>query len=634
MSSSSSAISSSTVNGTTRYTGLSSGLDVDSIVSQLLSAEKEKKLNPLEKKEQTEEWKQDSYRTVISDIQAFADKYFNTTSSSSLLSAKNLQQYSVSSSSSAVTVSAGSGATTGSHTVAVSQLATNATLASTASISSEVTGSSAPDYSSLSGDSLGITLDGTSYTVSLSAVTDVSSLQTAVDTAVGSGKLTIATNASGCLTMTAAANSGVGSIAIAAPNSGASGLSSLGFASSATVSNRLTASTATLEDIPGLTFDSSDKAALSINSISFSFDKGTTISEMISDINNSSCGATMSYDTNTGKLVLTAGASGAGNTLAVTETSSGTNFVSTLLGTATAGTDAKVTIDNQLLTRSANTFSYNGVSYTLNATTAAGEDANISLTTNTDGIYSLINNFVTDYNSLIDTITTQLNQKPDSSYPPLTDDQKENYTEAQLETYDTNAQQGLLYHDSTLEGYLTELRSAVCNSISGVSGSVFNIGIDTSDAYTDYGKLTIDETTLKSAIQSNPDEVVNLFSKSSSSYGGTASVRTYTASQLQTRYSEEGIACRFYDITAKYTSTVKDSAGNRGILIQMAGASSGTSTTDNTLTTQITKDETAISDEKERLSDYTDKLYDKYSTLETYINNMNAQLSALSSSSS
>lgn len=88
-SSSSSSINMSSVNGTTRVTGLSSGIDVDTIVTQLTTAEKEKKLYKLQKKEQLAEWKQEDYRTITSDIQDFADKYFNVTSSSSLLSTKN-----------------------------------------------------------------------------------------------------------------------------------------------------------------------------------------------------------------------------------------------------------------------------------------------------------------------------------------------------------------------------------------------------------------------------------------------------------------------------------------------------------------------------------------------------------------
>jgi len=96
--STSSSVTSTTVNGTTRITGLASGLDVDSIVTQLMSAEKIK-LNKLQQKQQLAEWRQESYRTIIAAAQEFTSKYFNTTSSSSLLSANAFIKYSVTSSS-------------------------------------------------------------------------------------------------------------------------------------------------------------------------------------------------------------------------------------------------------------------------------------------------------------------------------------------------------------------------------------------------------------------------------------------------------------------------------------------------------------------------------------------------------
>lgn len=630
-SSSSSTISATTVNGTTRYTGLSSGIDVNTIVTELMTAEKAKKLNKLEQKEQLAEWKQDDYRTIISDIQTFSSKYFDVTSSSSLLSTKNFSQYTVTSNSDAVTATYTSAASAGSHTVAVSQLATAATLESSANLSKDVTGDSTPDYSSLSGKSILITVDGTESTVSLSSVTSLSTLQTAIDDAVGSGKLTVSTNSSGYLTITAA-DSGVDEISISDPSSGTSGLSSLGFDSSATTSNRLSTSD-TLEELASalnsstsLTFDSSDAVALTINGTSFSFDKSTTLSEMMTEINDSSCGATMKYDETSGKLVLTADSTGAGNTLSVTE--SGSNFLTTCLSSKTAGTDAKMTIDGKSLTRSSNTITLDGVTYTANATTST--DATVSLALNVDGIYSEISNFVSDYNSLIATINSKIAEEYDSSYAPLTDDQKSSMTDTQISNYEEKAKTGLLARDSTLKSFLTDLRSALIDSISGVSTSIFDIGIDTG-SYDENGKLYITEDTLKTAIQDNTTAVMNLFTQQSSSYSGTTTVRTLTSSELATRYNQEGIAYRFYDVLAKYTSTLKDSSGNKGLLIAEAGITGDSSASNNALSDEITTYAEDITKEEERLSSYEDRIYNQYTNLETYINKMNTQLSALQS---
>lgn len=643
-SSSSSGVSTSTVNGITRVTGLTSGIDVDSIVEQLMTAEKAKKLNKLEQKEQLAEWKQDAYQEIAADIQAFGDKYFNTTSSSSLLSAKNFKQYTVTSSDSAVSASYTSAAVAGSHTVSVSQLATAATLSSSG-LARDVTGGQAASYSGLSGKSIVLTVDGTDYTVDLSDVTDTATLQTAVDNAVGGGKLTVGTNTSGYLTITAA-DSGVDEISVSAPESGTSGLSDLGFsASGAVTANRLTTSQTTLADIAdymGFTFSSAENGDqyvnLTINGVSFNFDSDTTLSEMIGDINDSSCGATMAYDDTTGQLVLTAGQTGAGALLNVSET--GSTFLSAVMTASAAGMDAKLEIDGQSYTRSSNTVTVGGVTYTLNAVTMTdtngdgvadtGSDVNVSLTLDSDGIYDLISNFVTDYNSLIATVNEKVDENYDSDYPPLTDDQKDEMSDDEITKWETKAKTGILEDDSTLKSFLSDLRSSLVDSISGLSTSIFDIGIDTGD-YSENGKLVIDEDALKEAIESDPTAVMNLFTKQSADYAGTAKVRTLTSSQLSARYSEEGIAYRFYDTVANYTSTLKDSGGNYGLLIEKAGLADSDICSDNSLSEQIAKYQEDISDEKDRLDTYENKLYEKYTTLETYISNMNTQLSALQS---
>ncbi len=631
---SSSSITSTTVNGTTRITGLSSGIDVDSIVEQLMAAEKAKKLNKLQQKEQLATWRQEAYREIISQIQTFTNKYFSLTSSSSLLSGKNFNQFAVTSSSSAVTASYTSAASAGSHSVTVSQLATKATLASGASLSADVQGSAAADYSALSGKSIVLTLDGTEYTVSLDGVTDLASLQDAVDDAVGEGKVTVGTttNSSGASVLTiTAADSGVQEIAVSAPASDDSGLSALGFvaADGAVLSNRLTTSAATLEDIAaylGITFNSIDGIDLTVNGVSFSFDKSTTVAEMIDEINAADCGATIEYDQSSGKLVMTAATTGAGNKLAVTE-GTGSDFLAKALDVATAGKDAKLTVDGQAMTRSTNTVTSDGVTYTLNATTA--ETATVSLTQDTDAVYDLISSFVEDYNSLIETITAAVNEDYDADYPPLTDDQKAEMTDEEIENWEAKAKVGLLEDDSLLRSLLRELRSTMTDSISGVSTSIFAIGIDTG-SYDENGKLYIDEDALKEALQSDPDGIMKLFTQQSSSYSGAATVRKLTSAQLSTRYEEEGIAYRFYDVLAKYTSTVRDNSGNKGLLLEKAGVENDTSETDNALSELIGDYQSALADEEDRLDEYEERLYAKYTTLETYISKMNAQLSALS----
>ena len=203
-------------------------------------------------------------------------------------------------------------------------------------------------------------------------------------------------------------------------------------------------------------------------------------------------------------------------------------------------------------------------------------------------------------------------------------------TDDEITAWETKAKVGLLESDSTLETLLSDLRTSLIDSVSGSTISLSSIGIS-SGTYDEDGKLYIDEDTLTAAIASDPEAVMNLFTQKSSTYPNNSTVRSLSSSALSTRYEEEGISYRFYDTMQKYISTTRDSSGNKGTLLEKAGAEDDATETDNTLTTLIDKYEEEIDDEEDRLDDLEDTLYTKYTTLETYINTMNSQLSALSS---
>jgi flagellar hook-associated protein 2 len=604
---------------------------VDSIVEQLMTA-KATKLNKLQQQQQLAEWRQEAYRSIIEDIQAFASKYFDTTSSSNLMSETTFQQFSVTSSSSAVTASYTSSAASGTHSVEVSQLATAASLATGSRLSADIQGTTAADYDSLAGTSFVISLDGTQTTVTLdSSVTDLDSLQAAIDDAVGEGKVTVSEDESGILTIQSATDSGVQAITISKPSSSgsSSALTALGF-SSTTLSNRIS-TTDTLETLAttmssSFQFNEDGQVELSINGVSFTFDKDTKLSEMISEINNSDAGATLKYDELNDRLVLTATTTGAQKTLSVSE--SGSTFLSAALNQSTAGTDAKVTIDGQSLTRSSNTVTVDGVTYTFNQETT--EAATITLTQDVDAIYDSIESFVDDYNALISTINGELSAEYDSDYPPLTEAQEDEMSDEEIENWNEKAKTGLLSNDSILQGLLDDLRMALYDSISGQSATLASIGI-TTGTYDEKGKLYIDEDKLKEAIQSDPDQVQELFTQQSSDYSGTTTVRKLSSSERQTRYKQEGIAYRFYDIIQDNISSIRDNSGNKGFLLEKAGIENDASNTDNTLTDMINDYQEKIDKEEDRLDDEEERLYEQYSALETYISQMNAQLSALQS---
>lgn len=617
---------------TTRITGLVSGLDVDSIVESLMEAE-EVPLEKLEQKKELVEWKQDAYREVSNLLRAFADEYLNYTSTSSnMLSQSTYQQYSITSTDeSIVTVTADSEAATGSHTVVVSNLATAASYQSSAGVTGAITAFSTADFNAAVGSSLVLEIDGTEYTVALDeSITSIDDLQEAIDEAVGNGKIAVSdTNGDGTgyLTIAKAEDSGIGTITLSNGDDG-DALSALGFSSDDELSNYLdTADTLeTIAEKLGFNFDSEGNVNLTINGVSFEFSKSTTLKSMMNEINASDAGVTMKYSTNSDSFSITANNTGAGNTLSISESDS-TFFQDTGITNYTTGEDAAVTIDGEKYTRSSNSLTIDGVTYNLKAESA--ETQTVSISQDTDAIYDKITSFIEDYNDLIDSINSTISEEYDRDYQPLTDDQKAEMSDDEIEAWEEKAKTGLLEDDSTLTNLLRNMRTALYESVSGVSVNLTEIGITTSSNYEDKGKLVIDEDALREAIESDPAEVMNLFSQQSTSYSGTTSVVNLNSAQREIRTSEEGLAYKIYDILQDNISTNTGINKQKGILIEKVGLEEDSSEYDNLLTSQINNYSEKIDAMLEKLEEKEDNYYEKYSLMETYINQMNNQLNTL-----
>jgi flagellar hook-associated protein 2 len=558
-----------------------------------------------------------------------------------LIKAANYLQFDATSSdTSAVTATAGASAETGSHTIEVTQLATAETISSSTALSADITGSSEADFTSAVGESFVITVDGTDYTVTLdSSVTDVDSLQDAVDTAVGSGKVTVGTttvDSTSVLTFTAATGSGVTSLSIADSTSNGA-LTNLGFASTDVTSNRITEDS-TLSEISAqlgtaMTFvansTSGDNAVtFSINGTSFTFTEDETLGDVIDAVNASDCGATLKYDELTDKLVLTADDTGAGTMLSVKDSDAST-FVSSLLGgTAVEGKDAIMVYDGTKVTRSSNSIKLDGVTYKLSDVTT--DEVAVDIEQDTDAVYDLVSNFVDAYNTLIESINDKLDENYDNDYLPLTEDQEDEMSDTEIEKWNAKAKTGLLEGDDTLSDLLRNFRVALMDSVSGSTLSLSEIGI-TSGTYDENGKLYIDEDALKAAIEDDATSVQALFAQKSTSYPTNSAVRTMSSDERNTRYDEEGIALRFYDVLSDYVSTSTDSAGNKGRLLELAGMDSDGSDTDNSLTTKITDYEERIEKEEDRLDALRERWESKFSAMEDAIEQMNSQSSYIDS---
>lgn len=115
--------STSTTSGVTRITGTYSGLDVDALVTAGVATD-QSKLDKAKQAEQIMEWKQEQYRTIMTDVTNFSNKYLSSTGENSLTMSSDWNAMKATSDNSAVTATASTGASTKNYTVNVNQIAT------------------------------------------------------------------------------------------------------------------------------------------------------------------------------------------------------------------------------------------------------------------------------------------------------------------------------------------------------------------------------------------------------------------------------------------------------------------------------------------------------------------------------
>lgn len=358
--------------------------------------------------------------------------------------------------------------------------------------------------------------------------------------------------------------------------------------------------------------------------------KDKTIADILNDISKGS-NVDISYSTLDRKFYMTSKGTGSNQDITITDSS---NFITNLFGTtnATKGTDLRVEITEpngarNTIIQSSNNFTIDGINYTINSKPTGTEPITFEVQGNIDDTYNKIKAFIDSYNELIGNISSKIEEKKQYTYEPLTDDQKEAMTDEQIEKWEKKAKQGILSGDSTLESMLSEMRMAFFEKVEGAGISLSEIGLNTSSDVSQRGKIIIDEGKLKEALQNDPDKVMDLFIKKSSTYKTYS--RSITSEERKVRYKEEGIFNRISDIIEDNVSTLRNSNGKKGTLLEIAGIKGDFTEYQNILTNQIYEREKKINDLLVKIYDKEDRYYEQFAKLESAMSQLNAQTSWL-----
>ncbi|GAB7388010.1 flagellar hook-associated protein 2 [Bacillaceae bacterium] len=264
------------------------------------------------------------------------------------------------------------------------------------------------------------------------------------------------------------------------------------------------------------------------------------------------------------------------------------------------GEDAKIVYNGVTITHSTNQIVVNGLTLDLKSA-APGQEVTISVTRNTEEVFNKIVAFVNKYNEVIDKINSKLVEPRYRDYPPLTEAQKEEMTEKQIELWEEKAKSGLLNGDPMLFGAVSQFRQDFASSVEGLPAefdSMFDIGLKTG-TYEQRGKIIIDEDKLRQALNTNPEQVMELFT------------RTHDKD-----HSQRGLAARLYESIDRFMEQITEKAGS----------GSSFSKVDNSfLGKEIDRLEERMDEFEKRLADIEDRYWRQFTAMEKAIQRANMQ---------
>ena len=340
-------------------------------------------------------------------------------------------------------------------------------------------------------------------------------------------------------------------------------------------------------------------------------DQDATISDVLTELKN--LGLNASFDEKNQRMFVSAKESGLENDF----TLGGTGMALTALGLSVKnngankidGQDAEISLNGAIFTNKNNTFDINGLTLTALNTTAENEVITLTTEQDTEGIYDMVKSFLKDYNELVNEMDKLYNADDAKGYDPLTSDEKAAMTEEEIEEWETKIKGSLLRRDEDL----SEINSALQNIMSSgfeIGGKTFHLhdfGINTLgyfssadnekhayhiDGDPDNANTSGNADKLKSMIATDPNTVISFFSELSK----TLYDKMGDLSKSQDGYRTFGY---FYD--------------------------------DKKMKADYTDYTSKIADLEEKLADYEDSWYAKFSAMETALAKMQSNSSAVTS---
>lgn len=363
--------------------------------------------------------------------------------------------------------------------------------------------------------------------------------------------------------------------------------------------------------------------------VSLKINKNDKLGDIINKINSSSLGVSAFYDTNQEKVVMTMKETGEGANISLTNTDGtgntnslnlftdlGFDIATNTLNPVQTGVNAQITINGFATERTSNSFTVNGMEYTIRDLTTS--DVSITATTDTDKIYDQVMEFVKGYNELIEAVNGELREDKYRSFLPLTSEEKKAMSENEVKLWEEKARSGMLKNSTILSKAMSGIRSDLYSMVGGANIGAFTdlsaIGLVSSKDWNDGGKIVIDpdkktylngerlsgEERLRKAIEDDPEGLYKLFMAD----GPTP--------------SEQGIIRRMSKTLDTAMENVAERAGKIGRQNHQF-----------TLGRELDSINDRISDLERRMKQYEDRYFKQFNAMEKAMQRANSQAEAM-----
>lgn len=273
-----------------------------------------------------------------------------------------------------------------------------------------------------------------------------------------------------------------------------------------------------------------------------------------------------------------------------------------------AGTDGVIELNGAEFTSTNNIYKVNGLTITAKQETG---DKTVSMTTSRDtsAMYDMVKKVIKEYSELVNEMDKLFNADTKTKYEPLTDEEKSEMSDYEIEKWEEKMKAQTLAGDSTVRSITSSLSDLFDSSytINGKKLTLFDFGIETAGYFDaadnekhalhifgdeDEEKYKNETNKLKNMIAADPDTVAKFFSK-------LANDIYDKMNDMSSRVPNQRTFGSFYD--------------------------------DVTMKTDHKNYDKKISDMEEKITEYEDKWYKKFAAMEKAMAKMQSNSNAVSS---